>query len=86
MSIALLLAIYFIVWWVILFAVLPFGVITQAEVGEVVPGTPESAPARFRLLRVVIITTVAATLIFSALWASVHWGIVDLQTIFMDAS
>jgi predicted secreted protein len=85
MSIALLLAIYFIVWWIVLFAVLPIGVVTQAEVGEVVPGTPESAPAQFRLLRVVIITTVAATVILFALWASVHWGLIDLQATLMDA-
>jgi predicted secreted protein len=84
MNIAFLLAVYFIVWWLMLFAVLPFGVVTQGEMGEVVPGTPESAPAHFRLRRVVVITTVAATIVFCALWASVHWGLLDLQATFMD--
>ena len=32
-------AVYFIVWWMTLFAVLPFGLKTQAEAEEIVPGT-----------------------------------------------
>ena len=44
-------AVYFFIWWITLFLVLPFGVRTQQEEGSVVPGTPESAPARPRLLR-----------------------------------
>jgi predicted secreted protein len=86
MNIVFLLAVYFIVWWVVLFAVLPFGVVTQGEAGEVVPGTPESAPTHFRLLRVVGITTVAATVVFAALWAAVHWGIIDLQGTLIEPS
>lgn len=85
MNIAFLLAVYFIVWWVVLFAVLPFGVVTQAEAGEVVPGTPESAPAQFRLLRVIAITTLAASIVFFGMWGAVHWGIIDLQALLMGA-
>lgn len=85
MNITFLLAVYFIVWWVVLFAVLPFGVVTQGEAGKVVPGTPESAPAEFRLLRVVGITTLTATVVFLALWGMVHWGILDFQTSISDA-
>jgi predicted secreted protein len=68
MSLVLGLAIYFIIWWVCLFAVLPFGVRTQAEAGEVVQGTPESAPAAPRLKRVALITTGVATLVFSVVY------------------
>ena len=38
-------AIYFLIWWVVLFAVLPWGVRSQEEAGEVVPGTDPGAPA-----------------------------------------
>lgn len=78
MSITFLIAVYFIVWWVVLFAVLPFGVVTQAEAGEVVPGTPESAPADFRLMKVMGITTVAAMIVFALLWLAVRYRIIDL--------
>ena len=56
-------AVYFIIWWITLFAVLPLGVRTQAEENDVVPGTVESAPARFRALRVVLLTTVIAAIV-----------------------
>jgi predicted secreted protein len=42
---ALGLATYFVIWWVVLFAVLPFGVKSQAEAGEVVEGSDPGAPA-----------------------------------------
>ena len=53
MSLSFAIAIYLIIWWTVLFAVLPIGVRTQGEDGVVVPGTPESAPTAPRLLRVV---------------------------------
>ncbi len=78
MSVAFLIAVYFIVWWVTLFIVLPFGVRTQAEAGSVVAGTPESAPAQFRLGRVLLITTGVAAVIFALLYAGVQLRIIDL--------
>ncbi|MDB2536660.1 DUF1467 family protein, partial [Alphaproteobacteria bacterium] len=37
------LAIYGIIWFLTLFMVLPWGVVSQAEHGEVQPGSSESA-------------------------------------------
>jgi hypothetical protein len=51
MPLTFAIAIYVVLWWTVLFAVLPIGVRTQAEDGTVVPGTPESAPKAPRLLR-----------------------------------
>lgn len=64
MSIGSALAIYFIIWWTVLFAILPIGVRSQSEEGAVVPGSDPGAPARPRMLRVALWTTLAATLIF----------------------
>ena len=61
-------AVYFFIWWITLFLVLPFGVRTQQEEGSVVPGTPESAPARPRLLRIALINTALATAVFIAVY------------------
>ncbi len=52
------LAIYFVAWWIVLFVVLPFGVRSQQEAGEVVPGTDPGAPVITRLLRVAVLTTI----------------------------
>jgi predicted secreted protein len=64
MTLAFALAIYFIIWWLVLFMVLPIGMRTQGEAGEIVPGTPASAPATPRLLRVLLITTIIASIVF----------------------
>ena len=64
-SIPLALGVFFVIWWVVLFAVLPFGVKTQAEAGEVVSGTASSAPVNPWLLRKAAVTTVIALLLFA---------------------
>ena len=79
MSLTFAIAIYLIIWWTVLFAVLPIGVRTQGEDGDVVPGTPESAPTAPRLLRVVLLTTLISPLLFAGAWALVHYGFVDLR-------
>ncbi len=80
MSLAFGLAIYFIIWWLTLFAVLPFGLRTQDEEGEVVPGTHESAPVRPPLLRIFAINTLVATVIFGLFWLGVTQGWLDPET------
>jgi predicted secreted protein len=62
MSISLAVAIYFLVWWITLFAVLPWGVRAQGE-GRA-PGTDPGAPQLPRLLSKLLWTTVVATAIF----------------------
>ncbi|HIE69536.1 MAG TPA: DUF1467 family protein [Planctomycetes bacterium] len=64
----LAIAVYIFIWWIVLFAVLPFGVRTQGEAGEVVPGTPESAPVKPRILRVFLINTVVASVVFAIVY------------------
>lgn len=69
-------AVYFIIWWITLFAVLPLGLKTQAEAGEIVPGTHASAPAKPRIRLVAGVTTVVATLVFALFyWFAVTKGL-----------
>ena len=72
----LAIAVYIFIWWIVLFAVLPFGVRTQAEEGEVVPGTPESAPVKPRLLRVFVINTIVATIVFGIVYLVITKGLI----------
>jgi predicted secreted protein len=72
-----LIAIYFVVWWLVLFAVLPFGVRTQdeEEAGTVI-GTPASAPNRPMLMRKALITSVVAAIVVGGIWlAHVRFGV-----------
>lgn len=79
-----IIAVYFVVWWTLLFAVLPFGVRTQEEEGEVVFGSSPSAPARPQLVKKAIVTSIVSAIAVFLLWASIEYlglsfeGIADL--------
>jgi predicted secreted protein len=60
-------AVYFTMWWVVLFAVLPFGVRSQHETGTIVPGSEPGAPEAPRLLRKALWTTLVSAVLFAAL-------------------
>lgn len=80
MGLAYGIAIYFIIWWLALFAVLPFAARSQDEEGEVVPGTPESAPAHFRFWRIFLINTAVATCVFAVFYVGVNEGWLSPET------
>jgi predicted secreted protein len=56
-------ALFFIIWWTLLFAILPFGVRSQVEVGDVVRGTEPGAPTAPALREKALWTTVAAGIV-----------------------
>ena len=58
----------FLIWWVTLFAVLPWGVRNQEESGDVVPGTDPGTPAIHRVWAKLGWTTVIATVNFGILY------------------
>jgi predicted secreted protein len=60
------LAIFFITWFLVLFAVLPFGVRTQDDEQDRVLGTPGSAPAKPHLLKTAGITTIVTAVLVGA--------------------
>jgi predicted secreted protein len=76
MTLGSFIAIYFVVWWIVLFAVLPFGVRTQDEEGDVVLGTERSAPHKPMLVRKAIATTIFAAVVTGIFWLAVErWGL-----------
>lgn len=60
---------YAVLWFLVLFVVLPFGQKSQADVGEVTPGTPAGAPYEPKLKKKFIIATITA----AVLWGLVAW-------------
>jgi predicted secreted protein len=69
-------ATYVVIWWIVIFAVLPFGV-RPADEGEI--GHDAGAPANPRLGLKAAITSVVAGI----LWLLVHWavttGLIDFR-------
>ena len=81
MTVGAALAIYFVVWWVVLFAVLPFGVRSQHEEGGGVEGTDPGAPVAHGMLSKLIWTTIISAVLFGAgLWANVA-GILNVASL-----
>ena len=58
------LAVYFVIWWTILFAILPFGIKSQHEAGDIVPGSEPGAPVRPQLLKRMLWNTVVSAVIW----------------------
>ena len=79
MQVGTALAFYFLIWWVTLFAVLPWGVRNQEEAGEVTPGTDPGAPASHRLGRKLIWTTAIATALFGILYFVYTSGLIPYE-------
>jgi len=74
MTTPMAIAIYFTIWWIVLFAILPWGVRSQHEDGEIVAGTDPGAPVAPRLLIKAIATTIVSTIIFAGLWVYMEYA------------
>lgn len=81
MSTTTAIAAFFLIWWVTLFAVLPWGVRSQREGGEVVPGTDPGAPLLPKLGRKLIWTTGVACAVFGIFYVVYADRLVSLEQI-----
>ena len=77
MDLAMSIAIYIFIWWIVLFAVLPWGVKAQGE--EAVPGSDPGAPQTHRVWAKLFWTTVVATVVFAGLAYVYLKGLVTLD-------
>lgn len=79
MAISSAIAIYFVLWWVVLFAVLPFGVRSQAEDGVTVPGSDPGAPTLHRMMWKLVWTTVISVVLFGLAMAAYRAGYLNIE-------
>ena len=61
---ALAFAVFLTIWFTVLFAVLPIGVRSQSEAGDVTPGTEPGAPTAPRLWMKAGLTTLLSIVVF----------------------
>ena len=78
-SISTALAIYFVIWWLVLFLTLPFGVRSQHEDGESIAGTDPGAPVMARMGRKLIWTTVISAVIFGVAMLAYNAGYLNIE-------
>lgn len=79
MGVTTYIAIYFIVWWTVIFATLPFGIRSQHEAGAVEDGSEPGAPMRPLMIRKALVTTVVAAVIVGLFAWSVETGRLTLD-------
>ena len=77
MAISTAIAIYFLIWWIVLFAVLPWGVRPQGEEGA--PGTDPGAPRVPRLMAKLAWTTGVAGVVWAICAVVYVKGLVTLD-------
>lgn len=64
-------ALYFIIWWTVLFAVLPWGARPPQDPEQ---GMADSAPANPRLVAKFVATSLVSAVIFGLIWLVVQYG------------
>lgn len=79
MSTATFIAVFFLIWWVVLFAVLPWGIHSQEEGGDIPPGTDPGAPVLPKLGRKLMLTTLVAGVVFAAFYVVMANRLVTLN-------
>ncbi|WP_134678766.1 DUF1467 family protein [Paracoccus ravus] len=67
---------YAVLWFLVLFVLLPIGQQSQADVGAVTPGTPAGAPHEPKLKRKMIWATLIAALIWAAIAYVILGGVI----------
>ena len=73
-------AIYFLMWVICAFVMLPFGLRTPDETGEaLLKGQADSAPSNFRPMMVVLRATILSGLLFGLYYANYVEGWVTVE-------
>lgn len=81
MTITAAIVLFSVTWFMVFFIVLPLRFVSQADAGEVEPGTPKSAPAGDVVVRKAKITTLVAIVVWGALCAIILSGWITVRDI-----
>jgi len=74
-------AVYFVLWWLIIFIVLPWGVKGQHEEGKIVRGSEPGAPTKARMKRKAIQTTILTAIVWVIIFVIVKYKLIDIDNI-----
>ncbi len=81
MSITSAIVLYCVIWAILFYMINPLWQTSQSEDGEVVPGTPASAPVDPKIRKKAILTTVIATVLFVLAYSTIEFGWLTLDDI-----
>jgi len=69
---------YLVIWWIMLFMVLPFGVKGQHEDDDVVPGSEPGAPQKSLIKKKLLITTGLAVIGFAIVYCMIVFDLFNI--------
>jgi len=81
MTITSAIVLFVVIWALAFFIVLPFGQVHQHETGEILPGSPASAPTNARILRKILTATVIAALAYAIVFPVIQFKVVTVDDI-----
>ncbi len=80
MGITSALVVFAVVWFLVLFCILPQKILTQKEFGSVIKGTPSSAPANSQIRKKFVLTTLISLVIWFFICVLIIYGFISLET------
>lgn len=81
MTVTAAVVLFAVIWFMVLFVVLPLRLTTQGEAGAVVPGTPSSAPDNPQIGRKMRITTVISVGLWLLIAGTIMSGLISVRDI-----
>ena len=79
MGVVWTISIYFVTWWIVLFAVLPLGSRSHSEAGShVSDGGDPGAPVNPNLKKKALTTTWVAAIVTALIWVVVQYGLIPI--------
>lgn len=73
------LAVYLVIWWLVLFMVLPFGV-SRVDPADLQAGEDPGSPAKPRILLKFAVTTAVAGVVFAVFYIVHESGLISFRT------
>ncbi len=81
MSIIGSIVVFIILWWLILFMILPREISSQKDNGIIVKGTDPGAPSNANIIKKLILTTIITSLLFAIIYFLTYFDILNIRKI-----
>ena len=80
MGVTSAMVVFAIVWFLVLFCVLPRKILTQKETGKILEGTPSSAPADLDIKKKFLLTTLISFVLWFLICLLIIFGYISSDT------
>ena len=81
MSITGSVVVFIILWWLVLFIILPRNINSQQEKGNIIEGTDPGAPTNPNIVKKLVITTFITSLLFAIIFFLTYFNILNIREI-----